>query len=132
MGGSIRDLVLLRLERAEEMLSASQINYDQGELKTSLNRSYYAIFHAMRSVNLLDGFDSSKHSGVIAHFNQCYLKTREISPAFSDTIKRASYCREKSDYDDFYVVSQDEVEEQLNNAKEFVNKVKQYLESKIN
>ena len=39
------------------------------------NRSYYAIFHAIRSVNALDGFDSSKHSGVISHFNQEYVKT---------------------------------------------------------
>ena len=29
---------------------------------------------AMRAVNALDGFDSSKHSGVIAHFNQMYVK----------------------------------------------------------
>ena len=28
----------------------------------------------MRAVNALDGFDSSKHSGVIAHFNQNYVK----------------------------------------------------------
>lgn len=27
------------------------------------------------SVNILDGFDSSKHSGVIAYFNRNYLKT---------------------------------------------------------
>jgi uncharacterized protein (UPF0332 family) len=29
----------------------------------------------MRAVNALDCFDSSKHSGVIAHFNQFYVKT---------------------------------------------------------
>lgn len=29
----------------------------------------YAVFHAMRAGNILNGYDSSKHSGVIAYFN---------------------------------------------------------------
>ena len=60
MGGSLKDLARIRLERAEEMLTAARKNFDSDELKTSLNRSYSAIFHAIRSVNCLDGFDSSK------------------------------------------------------------------------
>ncbi|MCD7980748.1 MAG: HEPN domain-containing protein [Clostridiales bacterium] len=51
------------------MLLASEENLKAGQYRTSMNRSYYAVFHAMRAVNVLDGFDSSKHSGVIAHFN---------------------------------------------------------------
>lgn len=68
MEGSLKDLAKIRLERAEEMLASARKNFEIDELKTSLNRSYYAIFHAIRSVNCLEGFDSSKHSGVIAHF----------------------------------------------------------------
>lgn len=47
--------------------------YEAGRYKNALNRAYYSIFHAMRAVNALDGFDISKHSGVIAHFNQNYV-----------------------------------------------------------
>ena len=44
------------------------------------NRSYYAyaIFHSIRAVNILDGFDASKHSSVIAHFNWHYVHTGEF------------------------------------------------------
>lgn len=127
MESSIKELSGVRLERAEEMLKSAKMNLEQNDLKTSLNRSYYAIFHAMRSVNILDGFDSSKHSGVIAFFNKNTLKTGKINPSFSKTIKSASYCREKSDYDDFYIVSRKEAEEQVRQAEEFVNAVRQYL-----
>ena len=58
MEGSIKDLARIRLERAEEMLTAAKKNFEQNELKTALNRSYYAIFHAIRSVNVLDGPES--------------------------------------------------------------------------
>ena len=127
MEGSVKDLARLRMQKAEEMLVAARKNLEQEEYKTSLNRSYYAIFHAMRSINSLDGFDSSKHSGVIAHFNQITLKTEKMNPKYSETVKKASYCREKSDYDDFYIVSKKETEEQLRSAEEFVEAAKEYL-----
>lgn len=76
MESSLKELAGYRMERAKEMLSAAEGNLEIGQYKTSLNRSYYAIFHAMRAMNILKGFDSSKHSGVIAYFNKEYRKQR--------------------------------------------------------
>lgn len=75
MEGSLRELTGYRMERANEMLEAAKKNLEIGQYKTSLNRFYYAIFHAMRAANILKGFDSSKHSGVIVYFNREYLKS---------------------------------------------------------
>ena len=127
MEGSLRELANYRLERAKEMLYAAEDNLRIRQWKTALNRSYYAIFHAMRAVNILEGFDSSKHSGVIAYFTQNYLKTQKLDRALSKIIKEASYLREKSDYDDFYIASRAETKRQVENAKIFCNKVEQYL-----
>lgn len=127
MEGSIKELASVRLARAKEMLVSAEDNFKNDDLRTSLNRSYYAIFHAMRAMNCLDDFDSSKHSGVIAHFNQTYIKTGVIDTHFSQIIKGASFLREKSDYDDFYIVNRKEAEQQLIDAKEFVAVVGVYL-----
>ena len=108
MEGSLKELVGYRLERAKEILSASEYNLKMGEYKASLNRSYYAVFHAMRSANALKGFDSSKHSGVIVFFTKEYLKTQVLDRNLSFIIKASSLCREKSDYDDFYIASRSE------------------------
>lgn len=124
---SLKELAGYRLERAKEMLSASESNLEIGQYKTSLNRSYYAVFHAMRSANALKRFDSSKHSGVIAFFTKEYLKTEILDRNLSLIIKDSSLCREKSDYDDFYVASRTEAMEQLENAKYFVLKVEEYV-----
>lgn len=101
MEGSLKELAEYRLTRAREMLSASKDNLEIGQYRTSLNRSYYAVFHAMRSANALRGFDSSKHSGVISYFTKEYLKTEILDRGLADIIKDSSYFREKSDYDDF-------------------------------
>ena len=127
MEGSIKELANYRLERAKEMLTASEDNLVVKQYRTSLNRSYYAIFHAMRAVNSLEGYDSSKHSGVIAFFTQTFLKTEKIDRSMAKIIKESSYLREKSDYDDFYIASKDEAEKQLEKAKVFVSTVEDYM-----
>ena len=127
MEGSLKELAGYRLERAKEMLSASENNLKIGEYKTSLNRSYYAVFHAMRSANALKGFDSSKHSGVMAFFTKEYLKTEILDRKLATVIKESSLCREKSDYDDFYVAGREEAEVQLKNAEYFVQKIGEYV-----
>ena len=132
MESSIRELSKYRFDRANEMLMAAEDNLKIGQLRTSLNRSYYAVFHAMRAVNCLDNYDSSKHSGVISHFNQNYIKTEIFDRSLSSIIKSTSYLREKSDYDDFYLTSRQEVESQLANAKKFVIVIGEFLEVKWN
>lgn len=127
MEGSLKELAAYRLARAKEMLTASQSNLEIGQYKTSLNRSYYAVFHAMRSANALKGYDSSKHSGVIAFFTKEYLKTEILDRGLAAIIKDSSLCREKSDYDDFYVAGKAEAAEQLNNAQYFVQQIEIYV-----
>ncbi len=129
MERSVKELSQYRIERAKEMLDAARENLNMGQLRTSLNRSYYAIFHAMRAINCLDGFDSSKHAGVIAHFNQCYIKKGKLPKDLSVIIKSSSFLREKSDYDDFYVASRKEAEQQLHNAETFMKHIEAYIAS---
>nr|WP_252197412.1 HEPN domain-containing protein [Clostridium sp. MCC344] len=123
MEGSLKELAGYRMDRAKEMLVAARENLEIGQYKTSLNRSYYAIFHAMRAMNILKGFDSSKHSGVIAFFNKEYLKENILDRNLSIVIKNSAFLREKSDYDDFYIASKQEAEKQLEEAERFLDAV---------
>ena len=130
MEGSLNELARYRMEKAKEMLSAADGNLNIGQYKTSLNRSYYAVFHAMRAANIVKGFDSSKHSGVIAFFNKEYLKEGLMDRKLSSIIKNSSFLREKSDYDDFFIASKKDAEIQLENAKVFLAAVETYLHSR--
>lgn len=131
MEGSLRELAGYRMERANEMLEAAKKNLEIGQYKTSLNRSYYAIFHAMRAANILKGFDSSKHSGVIAYFNREYLKSGILEKSLSVIIKNSAFLREKSDYDDFFIASRKDVEKQLEDANAFVMVIEQFLKCNL-
>ncbi len=131
MEGSLKELAGYRMERANEMLEAAKKNLEIGQYKTSLNRSYYAIFHAMRAANILKGFDSSKHSGVIAYFNREYLKSGILEKNLSVIIKNSAFLREKSDYDDFFIASRKDAEKQLEDANTFVMSIEQFLKCNL-
>lgn len=103
---------------------------EDGRYKLALNRSYYAIFHAMRAVNVLDEFDSSKHSGVIAHFNQYHVKIGDFPKETSKIIRNASEMREHADYEDFFIASKQEAEEQVASADIFFGYIYEYLKEK--
>jgi uncharacterized protein (UPF0332 family) len=103
-----------------------------GDYKTVANRSYYAVFSAMRAVLSLDNFDSKKHSGVISEFRRKYIKTEVFPIELSDTITELEYVRQNSDYDDFYVISKQKVSQQLDLAKEFVTVIEKHLTNLYN
>lgn len=130
MARSINDLSKYRYERCLEELENAKILLENGKYKSSINRSYYSIFHGMRAVNVLDGFDSSKHSGVIAHFNQYHVKTGDFPREASKIIKTSSEIREQADYEDFFIASRQDAEEQLEKAEKFHFFIDKYLIAK--
>ena len=127
MEHNVNELSKYRFETSLEDLEDAKIMFDNGRYKNTLNRAYYSIFHAIKSVTVLDGFDSSKHSGIIAFFNQNYVKTGVFPKEMSKIIRAASENREKADYHDFYIASREEAEKQIERAKTFSDQIRKYL-----
>lgn len=127
MEGSVIDLSRYRLERAKEDLETAEDNLANGKYRASVNRSYYAIFHALRTITALDHFDSGKHSGIISFFNQHYVKTGIFDREISKLIDSSYRLREKADYDDFYLVAREDAEQQLEKARHVVQTIERYV-----
>ena len=130
MDGSLTDLSKYRLARAKEDLQTAESNFQEKSYRASVNRSYYAIFHALRAITALDQFDSSKHSGIIAFINQNYVKTGIFDRSFSKMVDSAFRLREKADYEDFYVVAIEDAKKQLEKAAAVIAAVEQYAETR--
>lgn len=130
MEGSIKELSQYRFQRACEGYETTKLLFEAKSLKASINRSYYAIFHALRAVTALDQFDSSKHSGVIAYINRYYVKEGIFDKGFSKMLDMAFRLREKADYEDFVIVSVEMSEEQLVKAGKILNIIKEHLEKR--
>ena len=129
MEGSVMDLSRYRLAKSKEDLETAEENLARGKLRASINRSYYAVFHALRAVTALNCFDSGKHSGIIAFFNQHYVKTGIFDKGFSKMIDSCYRLREKADYDDFFLVAREDAEQQLEKSTQIVSTVEKYIAS---
>lgn len=122
-----KELCQYRLEKAEKCLESARILMQSGDYCSAANRSYYAIFHCIRSLLALEGVDFSKHSGVMAYFQKNYVKTGIFEKEFSKILTEAFEIRSESDYDDYYVLSREEVDGQIRNAEFFLEGVSDYV-----
>lgn len=125
-----RIISAVRLEKSEECLTDAKLLLEKESYKSAANRSYYAAFHAMRAVLAYDGFDSKKHSGIIAEFRRLYIKTGIFESDMSDIIRGLFDLRTDSDYNDFFIASKADVAEQVENAEHFVEQIKAYLKNR--
>ena len=123
-----KELSLYRLSKAEAYLKDAQTTLKMGLYDTAANRSYYAVFHTMRALLALEGKDFKKHSGVISYFQKAYIKSGIFEKRFSDIVKSAFSLRQESDYEDFYVISKEEVIDQVDEAEVFLKEIRQYID----
>ena len=121
-----------RIKVAKERLNTAKFLINMDDYKSAANRSYYAAFSAMRAVFALDGLDFKKHAGVIAEFRKSYIKTGIFDTKLSKIIDSLKDARQSSDYDDFYLISKEEVSEQVSNAEFFVTEIETYLNKLYN
>ena len=114
--GTRRDLVLYRLEVAKSDIKSAKILLDAGECRGANNRAYYGIYHAISAIHALDGNAYKRH------------KETEIFPRIlGRKIAEAEEIRHASDYDDFYIATREEAEEQIDTAVELVEKIEEYV-----
>lgn len=118
-----------RLEIAESTYHMAKLCFENQGYRDAVNRSYYATFYALRAVLALEGVDFKRHKDVVAYFNQHYVATGKFDREMGKRIGRLKTMREECDYDDFYVIEQDEVLEQLRTAEIVIGAVKRYMES---
>ena len=126
----IAEISKLRIENAKRMLSTAQSLIELEDYKSSANRSYYAIFNAMRAVLALLQIDNKKHSGLISDFRLHFIKTGIFDVELSDIITGLFEVRTQSDYNDFFIISKEEIVTQVKNAEKFLSAIEKHLVDK--
>lgn len=121
-----------RFERSKQSLEAAKSSKDNNDWFTTNNRVYYSIFHSIRAVLALEKIDFKKHSAVIGYFNKNYILTNIFDKSYGKVINNAFEIRQKSDYEDFYIIDKVKTEELLKNAEKFLSDIEKYLQSKYN
>jgi len=123
------DLTRYRLDSAKEKLASAKLLLDAGQYRDSIGRSYYAIFTAVRAILAKDKVDFSKHAGVIAYFQKEYIKTGIFDRQYSKYLQSAFQIRNNCDYDDFFIASKQDAEEQYDRVETMLDLISEYISS---
>lgn len=124
------ELSRYRIQEAKDSLKVAQHCLTEGLYKDSINRSYYAAFYAIKAVLALGTIDFKRHKDVVAYFNKEYVAGGIFSRELGRKLGMLKQLREKSDYDDFYIASKEQAQEQFNTAKYTIEAIEQYLTEK--
>ena len=114
-----RDLI----KRVEYDLNFLEINQYQKILNRIISDIYYISFHLTSALLLSkDIKDIKRHTTLIYEFSQNFDFYNPIGKLFN--------LRNKADYDRFFQINEEEVEQLLKEVKEFYEKVLEYLKER--
>jgi uncharacterized protein (UPF0332 family) len=124
-----QELIRYRLQRAREMLEDGELLLREGRLTSATNRIYYAMFYATSALLASKNLSSSRHSGVIALLHDHFVRPGVFPRELARQLSLAFEMRNDSDYEDFVTPEPGELTEMLANARSFVQKTVELVQS---
>ena len=128
---TIQDLVLYRIETAKSDLKSAEVLLNAGEYRGANNRAYYSIYHAISAIHALNGKAYKRHKDSLGNFNKEYIKTGIFPGTLGRRIAEAEEIRHASDYDDFYIATKEEAEEQIMTADQIIRLIEIYSKENL-
>ena len=115
------------LEKSARAIRAAEILLREGDLDAAAGRTYYAMFYVAEALLFEKGLQFRKHSGVHSAFGEHFAKTGLLDSKFHRWLLNASDKRIQADYGVDAVLSGEDVELVLEQAREFLGEVRRHL-----
>ena len=126
-------LIQYRLDRAHESLDDACLMLAQsGSYAGVINRSYYAMFYAALALLITIDRGSSKHQGVIALFDENFIKQNILPKELGRLLHRAFEMRQAGDYRDLLIATKEQAIDAVNSADQFLRAIEEKLSQDIN
>ena len=115
-------------DKAQDAIEAAELLLTGGKQSFSAGRAYYAMFYVGEALLYEKGLEFSKHQGVQSAFGQYFVKTGEMDQKFHRRMLEAFASRLEADHGVGDPPSPDVVRQLINQAKEFLQAARIYLE----
>lgn len=122
-----RNLILYRLEQANETIQDVKLLIENERLRSAINRIYYGMFYSLLALGLAHDFETSKHTQLIGWFNKRFIHTGVFDSKYGKIINKAFNRRTKGDYDTYIEFEKEIVIEMFEEMKEFISFIETYL-----
>jgi uncharacterized protein (UPF0332 family) len=120
-------LIQYRIRQAKETIELADFLIASNKLAVAVNRIYYGMYYALTALALKYNYETSKHAQLIGWFNKEFVSNDLLDKKYGKILRNAYQNRTKGDYDAFVDFSRAEVEELLNEMKQFISAVESIL-----
>lgn len=121
---TLRDL---HLEKARIFLTDADNNFGNHAYSTAASRYYYAVFHAIHALFVMDGLYAKSHEGLTSLFSLHYIKTNKLDAEFGRFVSVMESLREKADYDVLFDVTEETLIPMKAKSYELVQAIEAFL-----
>lgn len=117
------------LQKAFRSIRAAERLLEEGDVDFAASRVYYALFYIAEGLLNERELQFKKHGGVHSAFAEQFIKTKEMNPKFHSWLVDAFDERIQGDYEVESAVDAKDVAVMLEQAREFLQASRQYLEN---
>lgn len=115
------------LRKAERYIKSAELLFQDKDYSSAASRLYYAMFYCAEAVLLTKGITSSSHKGVVAAFGKHFVKTGVFPQHLHAWLREAFDKRQIGDYESLPVLTEADVQDLLQKARQFMIDVEAYL-----
>jgi uncharacterized protein (UPF0332 family) len=115
------------LEKSESSIGAAESLLSDGYRDFAAGRAYYAMFYTAEALLAEKELVFKKHVGVHKAFSEHFIKTGIFEQKYYHWLVATFNSRLVGDYAIRTEFEDDEVQEWINQAREFLSKVREYL-----
>jgi len=116
------------LEKSKRKLRTAKKLYAEGEYEDAISRAYYAMYHAAKALLLTKNVEPKTHQGVLRLLGNFFIKTEVIERAYGKMLAYAKELRENGDYDEYYDGTEDDAKTVIEDAENFLERIKEALQ----
>ena len=116
-------IVRLEIEKSKNTFAEVITLVNAGLWSGAANRLYYAVFHAVCALLVHDGHQVNTHQGSHALFGLHYIKTGILPAKFGHLYGQLQTMRENSDYNCIYEVRPEELQGQIEPARQMISAI---------
>jgi uncharacterized protein (UPF0332 family) len=131
MKDAAKDRIDAQMEISKKRLKAAKLLYKNQMFEDSINRIYYALLYAAKSMLNASGYDAKTHSGLLSEFGLRLVKEKLVEERFGKILRKSYELRETSDYKIGVIFGEDEVKSLLKDAEDFVKFAEKFVNEKI-
>ncbi|MDI6791490.1 MAG: HEPN domain-containing protein [bacterium] len=119
------------LEKSKGKLKVAEKLLADGFYDDAISRAYYAVFHAAQAALLIEGAKAETHKGVVMLFGLLLVKTGKIDRKYGKFLSNLKDDRETGDYEVLSWMDEEDAQNAVTEAEEFIKIVERFIRDNL-